>query len=926
MKKLKFLFAGCVLSLVSVGQQVLPLDPAVRTGVLPNGLTYFIRHNEEPKNRALLYLVNNVGSILEDEDQQGLAHFMEHMSFNGTVHYPKNALIDYLQKNGVRFGADINAYTNFDETVYQLPIPTDKPEVVANGLQIIRDWANSAVLDPAEIDKERGVVLEEKRLGKGAGERLRRLYWPVVVNGSRYAYRQAIGTDSVLSRFVPATIQRFYHDWYRPDLQAVVIVGDINVDQMEKEVKARFADLRNPAQERPRAKYPIALAGSGRFIVATDPEMTATQAEVIIKHRGLVIRTEADYREDLIRNLLNEMLQGRYGELARQANPPFVQAGAGVGGFVGGLDVFDGSVTARPGQLELGFKAMWREMVRAGRFGFTKTELDRAKASVLSGITAALKEKDKTVSAKYVQEYQEFFLKGQAAPGIEVEYALTAKDLPGITLEEVNKYTGGMLEGKDRDILILAAEKERGALPDSGAVAGWMAAVEAGPLEAYKDEVSSGPLLAHAPVAGKVVGEKRDAGLGVTTLKLSNGVTVLLKPTEFKNDQILFSGFASGGSSLYPDADYETAASAAAVVSSGGVGNYDEGALQKFLAGKQVGVSPGIDEQTQGINGSSTPADLETALQLVYAYFTEPRKDSAVFASIIERSRAQLMNRANNPGAVFSDSVSAVLGNYNIRRTGPSLEKLGRIDLDKAFRIYKERFADASGFTFVFVGSFDVVSIRPLLERYLGGLPSTRAGEKGKDLGIHIPAGKIEKVVYKGSEPKATVYMVMSGEFDYSAVSRVRLEALREVLQIRMLERLREEESGVYSPGVSFNSTKGAQPRYSMAVSFGCAPANADKLVASALDEIAKVRRDGPVATNLEKWKAEAKAGRETAVKTNGFWSGYLAGQVRNGADLHEVDGYLRIVDSVTVGDLRDAAKRYLSGGNYVRLELMPEK
>jgi zinc protease len=399
---------------------------------------------------------------------------------------------------------------------------------------------------------------------------------------------------------------------------------------------------------------------------------------------------------------------------------------------------------------------------------------------------------------------------------------------------------------------------------------------------------------------------------------------VVLKPTDFKNDQILFGAFAPGGTSVYTDADYESASSAAGIVAAGGAGNYDAGELRKFLAGKRVSVQPRIAERSQGIGGSSAPADLETALQLVYAYFTEPRKDTAAFRSLVERSRASLANRSEDPKSVFSDSANAILGNYSIRRTGPSLAKLGQLDLDRAYRIYKERFADASAFTFTFVGSLDLAVVKPLVEKYLGGLPSTHAGERAKDLDIHIPAGTMEKRIYKGAEPRATVYLVLSGAFDYSRNEVVSLDALKEVLQIRMIERLREDESGVYSPSVVVNTEKNPQGRYTLVISFGCAPVNADKLVASALDEIAKVRRDGPLQANIDKWRAEAKAGFETAIKTNGFWLGYLHDHLEDQEDLHEVDGYGDDLEKVTVGGVRDAARKYLSGNNYIRLELLP--
>ncbi len=906
--------------------QPLVLDPAVRTGKLANGLTYFIRRNTEPKNRVDLYLVNKVGSVLESDDQQGLAHFMEHMSFNGTTHFPKNDLIDYLQRSGVRFGADINAYTSFDETVYQLPIPSGKPDVLKNGIRIIRDWAQNATLDPVEIDKERGVVLEEKRLGKGAGERMRRIYFPVILNNSRYAERIPIGLDTVLNHFKPETIRRFYHDWYRPDLQAVIVVGDIDVDAMERIIKEKFSDLKNPAGERMRTAYQVPLTGKNHFVAVTDKEMTTTEVEVLIKHKALPLMTDADYRRNLIQELFNDMIGDRYRELALHSDPPFVKGNAGIGVLMGGLDVYDASMSARPGELEKGFKAMWRETIRVKRFGFTQSELDRAKASYLSATETGLKEKDKTRSENYVKEYQQHFLKGVAVPGIEKEYALVQAVLPGITLAEVDALAGKYATATDRDILLLAPEKDKAQLPDSAVVTGWLQAVETEDLQPYKDEMSTKPFLSSQPVPGTITAEEQDTALHLTRLTLSNGVKVVLKPTDFKNDQIIFSSFAPGGTSVYPDADYQSAVSAAAVVTAGGVGNYNVTELEKYLAGKQVGVRPYIGERTQGVSGSATPRDLESALQLVYAYFTEPRKEEDVFKNFIERSEAGLVNRGNDPSSVFSDTVSAILGNYNLRRTGPTLEKLHQIDLDKAFAMYKHSFSDASDQTFTFVGSFDPATIRPLLEKYLGSLPATHAGEQAKDLGIHIPAGQMTRIVYKGTEPKATVYLVFSGAFDYSPENRVRLDALKEALQIRLIQRLREDESGVYSPAVRVNMGKLPESRYSFLISFGCSPEHADKLVASALDEVGKLRTAGPLQENVDKWRAEDKTARETQLKTNGWWMGYLNTQLENGEDLHQLDGYSSIADAVTPSELKAAAEKYLSGDNYIRLELLPAK
>ncbi len=925
--KLKLLFIySLVAGAIGIARgQTLPLDPAVRTGKLPNGFTYYIRHNDEPKNRVMMCLVNKAGSVLEDEDQRGLAHFMEHMSFNGTKHFPHNELVDYLQKAGVRFGADINAYTSFDETVYELPIPSDKPELLKGGLEIMRDWAHEALLDPGEIDKERGVVLEEKRLAKGAGERMKRLYWPVILNDSRYAVRIPIGLDTVLDNFKRPSIARFYHDWYRPDLQAIIVVGDINVNQIETAIKQQFADLKNPVHERVRTKYTVPLTGKNQFIAVTDKEMTTTEAEIMIKHKAPQLKTAADYRTALVQGLFDQMLGERYAELSRKADPPFISGSAGISGFMGGLDVYDVTVQAKPGELEKGMKAVWRETERLKRFGFTATELERAKTAYMNGMESELKEKNKTNSGYYVKEYQAYFLNNITAPGIDIEYQLTKADMPSITLTGLNSLAKAYITNTNRDILVLAPEKDKSSLPDEAKVTSWLKAVETETLNPYKDEVSNQVLLSTTPMPGKIISKEQNTELNITTITLSNGVKVLLKPTDFKNDQIIFSGFAPGGTSLYNDADYQSAANAAGIIAANGVGNYNTGELSKYLDGKELSVSPFINERFEGVSGGSTSKDLETALQMVYAYFTEPRKDTAIFKGIIARSMASLANRASDPNSVFSDTVSAVLGNHNIRRTGPSVQKLEQINLDKAYQVYKERFADASNFAFTFVGSIDINTIKPLLEKYLGSLPATNQHEEAKDLNIHAPTGRIEKTVYKGSEPKSTVYLVYTGKYDYSPENNVKMDAMKEALEIRLLQRLREDESGVYSPGAEVNTTKLPQQRYSFVVHFGCAPQNVEKLIASTLDEINKLKTDGPLQENVDKWRVEGKTSFEPQLKTNGFWLGYINGQLQNQEDLRQVNNYNTLLDKVTPRALKDMATKYLSGENYIRLVLKPE-
>jgi zinc protease len=920
-------FTSCTLFAQTPKKQAkdLPLDPAVRTGKLPNGFTYYIRHNEEPKNRVIFYLANKIGSIQETDDQRGLAHFMEHMSFNGTKHFPKNELVNYLQKAGVRFGADLNAYTNFDETVYQLPLPSDKPDLLQGGLQIMRDWAQDAILDPVEIDKERGVVLEEKRLRKGASERMRQVYFPVILNHSRYADRLPIGVDTVLNNFKPATIKSFYQDWYRPNLQALIVVGDINVDEMEKSIKAKFGDLKNPAKEKPRTAYTIPLTGKNQFIAITDKENRATSAEIMIKHREQPIRTATDYRNLIIRALFNDMLNDRYQEVTRQTDPPYIMGGAGINSFLNSLDVYSARVTAKPGELEKGLKAVWRETIRAKKFGFTESELERAKKNYLSILQFSFKEKDKTPSSRYVNEYLQYFLKGTTAPGIEEEYRRTQKELLSIGVKDINAVCTASIKSIDRDILITAPETEKARLPGKNTVERWLAQVEAESLQPYKDKMSKLPFLTHEPVAGKIVKQETDETLRTTTLTLSNGVKVVLKPTDFQNNQVLLNGFAPGGSSLYSDADFRSAQYATAVTSIAGLGNYNTDELRKFLSGKQAGAGVQISENYQTVGGGAATSDFETMLQLVYANFTEPRTDKVMFDSFISRNKGFLANLANDPNNVFADTINAVLTQGNIRRASPSIAGLDQINPARALEIYKERFADASNFTFVILGSFKIDDIKPLLEKYLGGLPSTHKGETYRDLGIYPPKGKIAKTVYKGSESKAKVNLLFTGIFNYSAAEKVQLDALREVLQIRLTERLREDESGVYSPRVSESIDKLPQPNYSFGISFGCSPQNVEKLMASVLDEVNKLKTSGPSQVNIDKYKAEDQRGMETDLKSNLWWMDYLVNSLQNQDDLHCIDHYDEDMAAITPDSLKAMANKYLSGENLMRFVLLPE-
>lgn len=911
---------------IQIAGNVLPVDPDVIIGKLPNGLTYYIRKNAEPKNRAELYLVNKAGSVLETDDQQGLAHFTEHMAFNGTRDFPKNELVSYLQKAGVKFGADLNAYTSFDETVYQLPLPTDSVKVFEKGFDILANWAGYQTFDPKEINDERGVVLEEERLrGKNAQERLQHQILPVLLNNSRYALRPPIGKVDVLKTFKPETITRFYHDWYRPDLQAVVAVGDFDPKRVEQLIKDNFSALKNPANEKPRTKYTVPPTPGTVVKIATDKEFPYTVCEIIVRHPGTKTKTKAEYLQGMRNELFNQMLNDRLGELTQRANPPFLFGRASYSGFLAGIDAFTSIAVAKPGELEKAIKAVVAETERARKFGFTQTELDRAKQSTLTQMENAYRERDKTKSVNFVREYQQNFLQGEAIPGIAWEYNFTKDNIGSITLTEINVLAGKYISDKDRAVIVEAPDKEKDKLPADKTLLDWISSAGTD-VKPYVDEVSNKPLLEKEPTPGKTVSVQKDTALITTTLTLSNGVKVILKPTTFKNDQILIDGYHFGGTSLASDDDFTSANLAAGIIGSSGIADIDEIKLDKMLSGKNLSVSPYIRELSEGISGNSTPKDFETALQLVYMYFTQPRKDPDIWQSNITQTKSLLANRGLDPGSVFQDTVSSTLSNHNFRRMVTTLDRLNSASLDKAYSFYKQRFADANGFTFVIVGSFDIDKIKPLLEKYLGGLPSSGGAETYKDLGIHPPTGAITKDVYKGIGDKSSVQLVFSGDYDYNDNNNLQLDALNEILSIKLIERLREKEGETYAPGVRSNHTKLPNGRYSITVYFGCAPANVDKLIAATMEEINKIKQNGPEAVDVQKFQAETKRAIEVDLKENSFWEDHLRSSAQNQENPDAALSWIPDLKKATVQTVKDAANKYLNESNFIKLILLPEK
>ena len=930
------LFVSLITGLLAIGsaaaqgptadpQAALPFDSAVSMGTLPNGLRYYVRYNPEPQERAELRLVVKAGSVLEDDDQLGLAHFVEHMAFNGTEHFEKQELVDYLEGIGMRFGPDLNAYTSFDETVYILRVPTDSAELVTTAFQILEDWAHGLNFDPEEIDKERGVVVEEWRLGRGAGARIFDKQFPILFQGSRYADRLVIGKKEILESFEHDAAKRYYRDWYRPDLMAIIAVGDFEVSTIEALIRRHFAAIPTPANPRVRPTYPVPDHDETLFAIGSDPELGFNNVGVYWKQDLRETQTLAAYRESIVESLYNQMLNQRLFELAQQADPPFLGASSGQGRFLGPKEVYFLGAGVADNGIERGLATLLTEAQRVDRFGFNESELEREKRELLRAIEQIYAEREKTESSNYASEYIRNFLYDEPIPGIAHEFQLHKQLVPGVGLEEVNRLAREWITDRNRVILVSAPEKEGNRVPGEQELLEVFASVEASEVTAYEDAASDAPLVPRVPQPAAIVEADEIAEIGVWRWELANGVRVLLKPTDFKDDEILVRAWSPGGSSLAPDEAYVAATTATAVITQGGAGEFNLIELQKALAGKAVRVSPYIGSLDEGFSGSVSPSDVETLFQLIYLHFSAPRRDSTAFASFKSRIQAFLANRSADPIAAWRDTVSVTLSQHHFRSRPPSQQLYDEMDLDRSYEFYRERFADASDFTFVLVGSFDPDSLKPLVQTYLGGLPSSNRQETWRDERVVPPEGVITREVFRGIEPKSQTQIIFTGPFEWTRKNRHLISSLANVLRIRLREVLREDMGGTYGVGVGGNGSRDPRQEFSFSISFGSAPERLAELSSAVFQEIEKLKRDGPSQQDVDKVKEMQRRARETDLRENSYWLSQLIAADRYDIDPRNILTYETLIDALTIEDLRDAANLYLPTDNYVQVSLYPE-
>ncbi|MCD6026380.1 MAG: insulinase family protein [Solimicrobium sp.] len=910
----------------------LPLSPLVKVGKLENGLTYYIQKNSKPEKHAELRLVIKVGSILEDDDQQGLAHFLEHMAFNGSTHFKKHELISYLQSLGIKFGADLNAYTSFDETVYILPIPIDSGRGNDNlkaGFLVLEDWAHGLMLNEVDIDAERNIILEEARLGKGAEDRMNRKLLPALFNGSKYAERLPIGKESVISHFNYDALRRFYKEWYRPDLMAVVVVGDVDPDKVEKLVKTHFSHLKNPPNERPRVYASIPARTESASLVITDKE--AMDNEQLIQypiHSSKKEVTLADYRHSLIKNLSADMLNQRIQELTQQTDAPFLAGGSAIRPIVHGHESFSSIAVIGRASVKPAIEALLQENQRARQFGFNADELQRAKKNQLRFFESAYNERNKSESASFAAEYIRHFLSDEAIPGIANEYAYATEFLPQITLEEINDYAKNNIpNGAAKLLAYLGSDKEVNAIPTAAQLVDWATASEQLPVTAKDNKTVPRSLMTQSPRPGRIVSEKKNDKLGITTLTLSNGINVILKPTNFKSDQVLLSSVRFGGQSLFEDADIFNARYSNAVVDSMGLASYTPTELQKILAGKSVFFQASSNNFTENLTGYASTSDVESLLQIVHLRLAKPRLDSDLYKAFISRMQDISKNLMAKPELLFSNTLLTTLYNNNPRVSLTAQpDDFNHITMERAAAIFSDRFTSAKGFTFILVGSINLDKIKPLIATYLASLSTTEILTTYRNLKILPVPGIVKREVHSGSEEKSRLAIVFTGPASYSDEENIRFNALIEVMNLRVIDVLREKLGLIYSGGMSGAIEQTPYQNYRLTTILPCSPEKVDKVIAAAFSEIEKIKKEGPTAEELNKVKINWRKNNNIALNTNEHWLKSLQSAMLYNTNPSNILSVERRIAHLTSDDVKDAAARYLNTGNYVQVVLYPEK
>ena len=919
--------------LVAQQQQMptVPLDPAARVGTLPNGMTYYIRRNAQTAQRADFYIAQKVGSILEEDSQRGLAHFLEHMAFNGTKNFPGTekglGIIPWCESIGVKFGANLNAYTSIDETVYNITnAPVIREGIVDSCLLVLHDWSNSLLLTDEEIDKERGVIHEEWRTSQSAIMRMYEKALPTVYGNNIYGHRLPIGLMEVVDHFPYQVLRDYYHKWYRPDLQGIVIVGDINVDEIENKIKKLFSDIPAPVNPAERVYFPVEDNDEPIVTIAQDKEQNNVQILLFNKHEAMPNEAKNSLNY-MVLNFANEMISSMLGarlnELTQSATAPFLYASAYDGDFFLSKTkgAFTGIAISKEDGIEVALASLVREMERARKFGFTDSEYARAKAEYLRGLESAFNEKEKQKNETYAEQYVRHFIDNEPATGIDYEYATMNQIAPNIPVQAINQAMQQLITDKNLVLAVFGPEKEGLVYPSEAALLKVISDAKAEEIAAYEDKVSDEPLLAEKPKGGSIVSEK-EGEFGTTELVLSNGVKVILKNTDFKADEIRMKGFSLGGSSLMPEADVLNIEAMDDVVELGGLGSFSAVDLPKILAGKKVGVAPAIGYHTENINGSCSPKDFETLMQLTYLYFTDVRVDEDAFTSYKNRVKAALLNQETNPMSTFSDSIQMALYSGHPRTTSIKANTVDLIDYQRTLELYKERFADASDFTFMFVGAIDLDTLKPFIEQYLGGLPAINRKETFKDMKLELRKGLYENEFKREMETeKSSIFVLYSGECENNLENSIHMSMISQILNLVYTEEIREKEGGTYGVGVHGKLTRTPAENCLLQIVFDTDPTKRERMVEIVLAVVEKLAKEGPSQKNLDKVKEYMLKKHAENIKENGYWLGMIDELQFGKDDMHTK--YEKFVNEATTKSLQKFAKKLIKQKN--RTEVIME-
>ena len=835
----------------AIGQPV-PVDPAVRIGKLENGLTYYIRHNQEPKERASFYIIQNVGAMLEEDNQDGLAHFLEHMAFNGTKNFPGKGIINTLERYGVAFGRNINAYTSQNETVYNLSdVPVNLPGLVDTCLLILHDWSDFLLLEEEEIDLERGVISEEWRTRRNAGFRMMKELYPTIYKDSKYAKRDIIGSLDVIQNFDYETLRRFYHDWYRTDLQAIAVVGDIDVDEVEQKIVALFSKIDAVENAPEREFHEIPFHKETLFAKASDPEATSHSVSIYIKHEGTAPENKSMnyYRSSYVNSLFNRMMSDRIGELVQKGNPPFIGGSVGYGNFARGYNMLSISASAHPNRMEEGLRAIYTEAQRVYRYGFTAPELERAKSNIITQTETRWKQKDKIRNDQFIRGMVNHYLAGEPLPSIDFEWQFVQAILPTITVEEMSAKAREWIKDENRVIIVMGPDAPDVTILSEEQAFAVLQEVEQGEIAPYEEKEVAQSLIDKELKGSPVVSARKLEDMNAVEWTLANNAKVVYRFADYQKDNVILYAQSPGGSSLYGTDKLASAMMLGNFTGSFGVGGFDAITLRRMLAGKNVNLSPGLGGLNETFSGSSSPRDIEILMQLLYLHFEQPRFDEEAYNAMHQRLEAFVANMANNPEQIMSDSLQRIINNYHARVKLVTPELLNEISFRQMEEIYRDRFKDAGDFTFFIVGNIDEDTVKILAEKYIGSLTDHPRTETWKDNKVSFPAGKTEKQIPVALQTeKANVVVVFNNDSDYEQEKNLITEVLRGILRIRYTEEIREKEGGTYGVSVSSQSERFPNAKKTIRMNFDTDPERADYLKSIIYREIDKIINEGPTA------------------------------------------------------------------------------